>query len=555
MSQNGDFYTRIAHPAEIIELLETLRQPGSACLVLEQDQAAEWPVAVALACPGDVLHLDVSAICAEVTALCEGAAFRLSGQGARGVLRTPVLTVQQIWEEDQRRYCRCEFPGWLEKHQQRDTFRARLRRGMKVRVNLQDAGAVATGYLRDLSLHGCMVDAEPSAAALLDDRSRPLQLDMTFPDGSHFTAPGWPRHQTFRNDRILCGFRLDVAGRDQQQRLWFLVRETEREAARHAASDKSDLRPSPLYAGSTIDDATDPEVVGYRNPMARQLAGCASFLATQILKLREGGYLDQKLLSDQSAKLLALHAEDREGLLFALTCLHRELPLIRHCLAVAVRLVDLGAALGLKPDVCKALAASGMVHDLGKALLPGPLRDATHLDPNQLRQFREHVPIVKERLAACHWLSPVAIQTVIEGSNERLDGSGYPSGRSGDKLHALMRVAAIVDVTDAMGRDRPDRPALPIHQIHRHLRQSPAQFDLRWVERYIDHFGMWPVGTLVRFAGGELAWVLSLDADRALAAVRQVDDAAPGDAGSGILVHGRDLARLGEPVEALLPSA
>lgn len=555
MTTSGGFYTRIDHPAEITELLEMLRQPGSACLVLEQDQTAELPVVVALAQAGEALHLDVSALSAAATAFCEGTGFRLNGHGSRGVLRTPILTVQQIWEEDQRRFCRCEFPAWLEKHQQRDTFRARLRRGMKVRVNLRDAGATATGYLRDLSLHGCMVDAEPSAAALLDERSHPLQLEMTFPDGSRFEVPGWPRHQTFRNDRILCGFRLEAGGRDQQQRLWFLVRETEREAARHAASDKSDLRPSPLYLGSTVEDAIEADADAYRNPMARQLAACASFLSTQIMKLRQGGHIDPKLLSQQATKLLALQAEDREGLLFALTCLHRELPLIRHCLAVAVRLVDLGAALGLKPDVCRALAAAGLVHDLGKAMLPPGLRDAVQLDPEQLRHFREHVALVKERLAACHWLSAVAIQTVVEGSNERLDGSGYPSRRSGDKLHALMRLAAIVDVADAMGRDRPDRAGLPVDRIHQHLRQSPAQFDPRWVERYIDHFGAWPVGTLLRFPGGELGWVLSLDADRAVAAVRQVDEPSFDDATSGILVHGRDLARLGAPVEAVLPRA
>ncbi len=554
MTAGGDFYTRIAHPTEIIGLLETMNQPGSAFLVPEQDQTAQLPVVVATA-SGDALHLDLGAIQEPAPALSEGMGFRLTGQGPKGMVRSPVLTVQHCWEEDQRRYCRCEFPPYLEKHQQRDSFRARLRRGMNVRVKLQDGEAIASGHLRDLSLHGCQADLEPAAAVLLDDRHRPLQLEMTFPDGSRFAAPAWPRHQRFRHDRILCGFSLEVSGREQQQRLWFLVRETEREAARHAASDKSGLRPSSLYAGSTVEDTVDADANLYRHPMARQLAGCASFLAIQVMKLRQGRHIDQKLLSQQSARLLALHAEDRESLLFALICLHKELPLIRHCLAVAVRLVDIGMALGLQPTICKALAAAGMVHDLGKALLPPALRGATHLDPEQQRQFRQHVALVKERLASCHWLSPVAIQTVVEGSNERMDGSGYPGHRSGEQLHALMRLAAIVDVADALGRDRPDRAALPVHQIHQHLRQSPGQFDPRWVERYIAHFGAWPVGTLLRFPGGELAWVLALDDARGLAAVRQVTEPSAADATSGILLHGKNLARLGEPVEALLPSA
>jgi len=554
MTAGGDFYTRIAHPTEIIELLETLSRPGSASLVPEQDQTAQLPVVVATASE-DALHLDISAIEETAPALCEGMGFRLTGQGPKGVVRSPVLTVQQIWEEDQRRYCRCEFPSYLERHQQRDSFRARLRRGMKVRVNLQDEGASATGYLRDLSLHGCLVDAEASAAALLDDRPRPLQLEMTFPDGSRFAAPAWPRHQSFRSDRILCGFSLEVSGREQQQRLWFLVSETEREAARNAASGKSDLRASSLYIGSTPDDPMEADADTYRTPMARELAGCAMFLSTQIMKLRRGEDVDQKLLSQQSAKLLALHAEDRESLLFALACLHKELPLIRHCLAVAVRLVDIGATLGLQPVVCKALAAAGLVHDLGKALLPAALRDVVHFDQEQQRQFRQHAALIRERLATCRWLSPVAIQTVVEGSNERLDGSGYPNHRSGDQLHALMRLAAIIDVADAMGRNRLDRSALSIHEIYRHLRESPGQFDARWVERYIAHFGTWPVGTLLRFPGGELGWVLALDDDRTLAAVRQVDEPTAADATGGTLLHGKDLARLGEPVEALLPSA
>jgi hypothetical protein len=49
--------------------------------------------------------------------------------------------------------------------------------------------------------------------------------------------------------------------------------------------------------------------------------------------------------------------------------------------------------------------------------------------------------------------------------------------------------------------------------------------------------------------------VLALVADRAVAAVRLVDVPSFDDATSGILVHGRDLVRLGEPVEALLPTA
>ncbi|MGH8116961.1 MAG: HD domain-containing phosphohydrolase [Rhodanobacteraceae bacterium] len=555
MTASGDLYTRIDHPAEIDELLDVLYEPGGASLVLEQDRGTSLPVVVETASAGDALCLDISAIRdkPQVQALRDGGAFRVTGRNRKGMMRTPTLTAPRVWGDEQRLYCQADFPPWLEKLQRRHTFRARLHRGMTARADLQDGGNTATGWLRDLSLRGCLVELEAAAIAPLDDRQRPLHLELTFPDGSQFMAEAWPRHETIQNDHILCGLHIEVATREQEQQLWRLLRETEREAARNAASARRDLPQSSLFSGAALDGLPDPGANAYHTPMARRLARSAAFLATEVVRLRHGDNLDAALLSQHAERLLALHDEDREGLLFALACLHREPPLIRHCLAVAVRLVDLGAASGLQPTVCKALAAAGMVHDLGKALLPASLRAATQLDAEQVRQVRQHVALIKQRLGTRHWLPPVAIETVVEGANERLDGSGYPNHRGGDKLHELMRLAAIVDVVDATCRDRPDRPGLPIDRILEHLHGSPQQFDPRWLERYIDHFGAWPVGALVRFRDGGLGWVLSLANDRSPSAVRLVTEATSPDLAGGALVCGRDLAQRGEPVEAVSP--
>jgi len=43
---------------------------------------------------------------------------------------------------------------------------------------------------------------------------------------------------------------------------------------------------------------------------------------------------------------------------------------------------------------------------------------------------------------------------------ERLDGSGYPSGLSGDKIILEARILAVADVIEAMSSHRPYRPTL-----------------------------------------------------------------------------------------------
>lgn len=267
MTASGEFYIRIDRPSEIDGLLEILSQPGRASLQLDGGHDAPLPVALETFRSGEMLCLDISAIRdrPEMEAVRAGLLFRVVGQSHAGRVRTPCLTAEHVWEEAPHLYCQCVFPAYLEQLQRRDTFRAKLHQWMQTRVALRDGDLTTFGTLHDLSLNGCRVELDASAAALLDGRSNPLLLEMTFPDGTRFEAAALPRHQTLRHERILCGFSLDVRTRRQEHQLWRLVREIEREGARNAASGSRDLKRSPLFSGDTLDqlsasvaDSDDP---------------------------------------------------------------------------------------------------------------------------------------------------------------------------------------------------------------------------------------------------------------------------------------------------------
>lgn len=557
MVASEGFCSRVDHPREMAELLETSCQPGGASILLEHEDGISLPVIVETAHVDDVLCLDISAIRhhVQVRSLRDGKSFRVTGKGPDGMCRTPGMTAQRVWEEDGRLYCQCKFPPYLEKLQQRDNFRATLRRSMTARVDLHVGSTTVSGLLRDLSLGGCLVDLNVYVAKILEDRQESMNLEITFPDGSHFMAPAYPRHRTIKGVRMLYGFHFELDSKEGRQRLWFMIQETEREAARNAASAPKMLQPSSLYRGNSLDSMTP--VIGVdalHTPMARRLSHCANYLATLVIKLRQGETVDSFLLSQQSDYLLSLCDEDRESLLFALSCLQEHSPLIQHCLAVAARWADISLALGLPDAMRKALTAAGLIHDLGKRLLPVPLRSAKSLDADQYKKLQGHAARLRERLVHCQWLPVAAIETVVEGGNQRLNSGGHlshPGHQDAEHLHELPRLAAVIDVVDAMGRDRSDRPGLPIHRIYEHIRNHPDKFDQRWLQRYIEHFGVWPVGTLIRFPTGALGLVLSLDKDGKLASVRQVSESSAAATTEGILVQGQELLRLGEPLEAL----
>ena len=556
-SQDGAF-SRVTHGPEIQDLLEHLGQPGAASLALDKTGGDPMPVVVFETQPGECLLLDISAIRHIAADLRRGAGFRLMGQARGGVLRTPLLSADMCFERDDRMLCRCDYPPEMEILQRRDTFRAELRLGMEVGVVLRDrdSGLSAQGDLRDLSLQGCLVELSASAITALMSNAAVFELELFFPNGTRFVVRGSPRHQDADAHRglVKVGFVFAERSAEDDRRLWFMVREIEREAARMAGTSRTPLAPSQLFQGNENGEqgtVSRRQTQHYATAMTRRLAPTAAYLDNQILALRQGAMVDAVQLSRHADRLLALQDEDREALLFAVQCLDKETLLVRHSLGVSTHLLDFARKENMPHELCKALAAAGLVHDLGKALLPRDLLEMQFLNASQYRWLQGHVALILQRLESCRWLASSVVDAVVRDINERLDGQGYPHGHASDQLPELARLAAVVDVSDVMTRVRPGRRPWSAEAIYDHLHGASHQFDRRWVECYRSHFGRWPVGTLVRYQGGLLAWVRRLD-DRGIPVQVQVSQgsAFPSSDPEQIL-EGGALARLGEPLSSV----
>ena len=74
--------------------------------------------------------------------------------------------------------------------------------------------------------------------------------------------------------------------------------------------------------------------------------------------------------------------------------------------------------------------------------------------------IKTHPKVGYEILRSVEFPWPVA--EVALQHHERLDGSGYPEGLSGEEILPEARIVAVADVVEAMCTHRPYRPALPI---------------------------------------------------------------------------------------------
>ena len=148
-----------------------------------------------------------------------------------------------------------------------------------------------------------------------------------------------------------------------------------------------------------------------------------------------------------------------------------------HSLRVARDAVGIARVLGLSPVERERINTAGLLHDLGKVGVRDDILDKPGpLTPLELASMRQH-PILGARiLESLDFLKEEA--EIARHHHERMDGSGYPDGLSGDAIPLAARIIAVADAFDAMRSARSYRPALPFaHALAELRRGAGVQFD------------------------------------------------------------------------------
>ena len=131
-----------------------------------------------------------------------------------------------------------------------------------------------------------------------------------------------------------------------------------------------------------------------------------------------------------------------------------------HSLRVADMAVTLGKKMELSEEEIDALRLGGILHDIGKISVPGEILNRPgKLTPDEFEIVKTHPDV------SCNICLPLRKSLglaldVIRYHHEKLDGSGYPDGLKEDEISIIARIAAIVDIFDALISNRPYRNAL-----------------------------------------------------------------------------------------------
>ena len=156
----------------------------------------------------------------------------------------------------------------------------------------------------------------------------------------------------------------------------------------------------------------------------------------------------------------------------------------RHAAAVARYARDLAVEIGLDESQQELVHTAGLLHDIGKFVLPDRILHAEILSDDDWAMIRRHPQDGATLVGRLDGYGPVA--DAILYHHEHVDGSGYPAGLIGNEIPLTSRMLAICSAYDTLtSRDSYRSPMTPQDAIAELRRVAGRQLDTELVERFV----------------------------------------------------------------------
>ncbi len=239
--------------------------------------------------------------------------------------------------------------------------------------------------------------------------------------------------------------------------------------------------------------------------------GIATVLRTLLNVVREGGPERMKIINfpmriQRLAGQLSAACEKSPETAIAAAHLDYSNPYsVTHHITVAVICDLLGRAEKLPDEKRLSLVCAALTHDLSILELADGNAPA-----EGVKEMVNNHPEATVKLLQAVETKDVLWLNAVWRHHERLDGSGYPRGVTGENLNPVARILAIADVYSAMTRPRPyrDKAFLPQNAMREIFLGKEQLYDDRMVQVLIKTLGLVPPGMLVKLKNGEIGMVI-----------------------------------------------
>jgi putative nucleotidyltransferase with HDIG domain len=180
-----------------------------------------------------------------------------------------------------------------------------------------------------------------------------------------------------------------------------------------------------------------------------------------------------------------------------------------HSVAVCAMMIALARQLGLDEDQVKSAGMAGLLHDLGKAMMPmAVLNKPGKLTEAEFDIMKSH-PLEGHKILQRAGNVDALVLDVCLHHHEKTDGSGYPDGLKDEDISLFAKMGAVCDVYDAITSNRPYKAGWdPAESLRKMAEWAQGHFDQKVFQAFVKSLGIYPIGSLVRMTSGRIGVVM-----------------------------------------------
>lgn len=184
--------------------------------------------------------------------------------------------------------------------------------------------------------------------------------------------------------------------------------------------------------------------------------------------------------------------------------------IFEHQINVAILSIYLGKKINLNNRKIRKLARAALIYDYGNFLIESNLYLAERkLEEDEKKKLRTHTTIGYEYLRDNTDFTITEILPALE-HHERMNGSGYPNGKTEEDIHLFSKIIAITDVYDSLTSDRPHRNAFPqCEAIELLMGSAGTLYDFELTKIFVNNIIPYPKGVKVRLSNNESGFVIN----------------------------------------------